>query len=272
MSVFNYLDYKLAIRDLVDSRKQLDKKWTYQRVAEVMGIQKSYLSQVLADRADLNADQLYLLIQELEIPSEDSEYLQLLLDYARSSVKKRKDDLKEKIDSIQRKKLVSESFLKVQSIAGDTTSTSDYYLDSYNQLIHICLSHKDFKADPLLMSTRLGLKKERLSEILLELQKIGIIETSGKEIKVLKKNLHLSKDSKLFKSWGVQMRQMALHRSLQLAPGESYNFSVIFSCTEKVKTKLQEKFFKFISEAQEDVGHSDPQHVYQMNFDLLRWL
>jgi transcriptional regulator with XRE-family HTH domain len=133
MSVFNHLDYKLAIRDLVDSRKQLDKKWTYQRVAEVMGIQKSYLSQVLADRAELNADQLYLLIQELEIPSADGEYLQLLLDYARSSVKRRKDDLKDKIDSIQRKKLVSESFLKVQTIADDNTSTNDYYLDSYNR-------------------------------------------------------------------------------------------------------------------------------------------
>jgi hypothetical protein len=237
-----------------------------------MHVQKSYLSKVLnGDDADFNSDQLYLLALHFGLSDEDTDYMQLLLEFARTSVKKRKLEMKQKIQAVQSQHLASEKYLKLDALHEDSALMNDYYLDAYNPLVHVCLSQKEYQKNPSSLAGALGIKKERLEEILLELQRLRLISFDAGMVKVQQENFHLSKTSKLFRAWMIQMRQMALQRSLQSHSNENYHFSVIFSCTETIKKEIQAKFFAYIQDAQTRVTPSEAEHVYQMNFDLIDW-
>jgi uncharacterized protein (TIGR02147 family) len=273
MNIYRFANYRDALRFLIESRQVLDPSLTFQKAAEVMRIQKSYLSRVLHDqKAEINPDQLFLLMRHLDLPDDAREYLFLLLDYSRSGLKDRKAALKKKIEAVQEEKAASESYLKVHKAADQERAAADYYLDALHQLVHVCLSHDEFRKNPEKMAARLGVQPGRVQEILRELHRLGFINAGKKGIDVLRQNIHLPKSSKLFRPWSAQMRQLALQRSMQVSGDETYNFSVIFSCSEAVRRSIQERFFKLLEESQKEVNASSPERVYQMGFDLLTWL
>lgn len=271
-TIYRFDSFREVIRNAVESKQRLDRSFNFQKLAQAMGIQKSYLSQVLAGRAEINLDQAYLFCQQLELNEEQSQYFNLLVEHSRTGLAERKQVLLSKIKSIQEQKLATEQHLKVTPSHASEGDMTDYYLDAYNQLVHVCLSRAAFRKDPMKLAEGLGLHKDRLGEILAELQRLDMIRLEKTGFTVQRKNLHLPKESKVFKAWRAQLRAMALQKSLQSPAEDSYNFSVIVSCTEKVRRQLHEGFLEFLSRAQKLVNESEADHVYQMNFDLLKWI
>ena len=104
MNIYNELDYREILKKSVEERKKIDSSVTYQAMAEHMRIQKAYLSQVIKGIRDLNQDQLYLACDFLSFAPDESEYLKLLLDYARCGLKDREKVLLKEIKVWQKQK------------------------------------------------------------------------------------------------------------------------------------------------------------------------
>ncbi len=270
-AVFRFQDYRKAIRFLMESTQKLDPALTYQRLAEAITVQKSYLSQVLGGRAELSTDQSFLLCQFFGSNEEEEQYFLMLVEFSRTGVAIRRKKLQAEIAAVQQKKLASEKHIKVNTLTEDLR-TVDYYVDAYNQLVHVCLSIDKYRKNPNQLAEALRIHPERLQEIIAELVRLEIVELEKSGLKVIKKNLHLPKDSKVFKAWRSQVRAMALQQSLHSPSNESYNFSVFFSCSLETKAKIHQKFLDFLTGTQELVSASNEEHVFQMNFDLLKWL
>lgn len=93
MSPYRYESYRDFIRDAVEQAKRDGSQLNYSRLAKTMGIQKSYLSQVLSGKCHLNADQVYRMAKSLNLPADACEFLVLLLEQERTAIEERRQFL-----------------------------------------------------------------------------------------------------------------------------------------------------------------------------------
>src|SRR5688572_6843157 len=101
MNIFAEKSYRKIFTTLVLERKQLSSSVNFQEISRYARIPKSYLSRVIHGKADLNQDQMSLACEFLGLSEAETDYMLLLLDYERSSLKKRKLRLEQKISRIQ---------------------------------------------------------------------------------------------------------------------------------------------------------------------------
>ncbi|MCO4794243.1 MAG: TIGR02147 family protein [Bacteriovoracaceae bacterium] len=271
MNIFNELDYRDVLRKTIEERKKIDSSITYQSMASHMRIQKAYLSQVIKGVRDLNQDQLYLAAQFLNFTSEESEYLKLLLDYARCALKDREKNLLKEIKVWQKQKNKTSEYIDVEELTEREINREDYYLDPMNQVIHMGLHCEEFRKDPMKLAERTFLPKKRVSDYIQNLERMGIITMSEKGIQLIDVELHLPKDSPIFHSYKSQCYTNTMNRLKQLEDSKTYNFSVVFSGDENVRKEISTQFMKFLSKTKKLVSASKSKEVFQMNFDLFSW-
>jgi hypothetical protein len=74
-----------------------------------------------------------------------------------------------------------------------------------------------------------------------------------------------------YRPYRTMQRLKTLERCQKLTTQGAYNFTVVFSATEAVRAALLEEFFLLLGKAQQLVGKSADEDVYQLNFDLFDW-
>jgi hypothetical protein len=67
------------------------------------------------------------------------------------------------------------------------------------------------------------------------------------------------------------MRLKALDLMEKISKNRQYSFSVLYSSGEESRRKIQTRFLEFIDWVQKETQAEAPAHVYQLNFDLLKW-
>src|SRR5262245_46180961 len=107
-------DYRHVLRQFIHEKKATWTSLTDQEIAKNCGIQKSYFSRVLSGHADLSADQIFKIADYLGLKPVELKYVQLLLEYARSSVPKRREKLQREIDHVRLKLLDPSSVLNAK--------------------------------------------------------------------------------------------------------------------------------------------------------------
>lgn len=272
MTLYDCTSYKDALKLLVEERKQLRKSVTFEAMAKYCGIQKTYLSKVLSQKGNLSLDQLALAGEYLKLNTFESQFLENLYLQNTTIVQARLAKYQQALEKARREILKSENSLQAETHpAFIQEMTEKYYLDPYYQLIHIFLTIDRFNKQPSLIRERLGLSENKFNVYIDDLLNWKIVEFKNSSFKVLKNNLHLSKDSNLTSAFQNFARQSSMSRMNQLESQDYYSFSAIISCDEKTKDKIQKKFLEFLKQCQTDVSKSPSQEVYQINFDLLKW-
>ncbi|MCP4915024.1 MAG: TIGR02147 family protein [Oligoflexia bacterium] len=271
MNIFNELDYREILRKTIEERKKIDSSITYQAMAAHTRIQKAYLSQVIKGVRDLSQDQLYLATQFLNFSPEESEYLKLLLDYARCGLADRKKILLKEIKIWQKQKNKTSQYIDVEELTQREVNREDYFLDPINQVVHMGLHCDEFRKDPMKLASKLFLPKKRISEYINNLQRMEIISMGPKGIELNDVELHLPKSSPIFHSYKSQCYTNTMNRLKKLDESKTYNFSVIFSADDEVRKEINDQFMKFLTKVKKLVGPSKSKEVFQMNFDLFSW-
>ena len=269
-NIFYFKDYRKIVKNLVFHRNQIGDKLTYQKLAEMIGVQKSYLSQVLAGRAHFSADQIYLLCEAFHLDSEQQTYLQLLLDYEKSGVSKRKSQLAERIKKMQSEKQSPEKQLEAPEVRFESFS-DEYFINAMIQKVHLGLEIEHFSQNPQDLRAQLGLSTERFTSIIETLQRMGLVEYRNGRYKARNTHYNLSKESPIYQAWVSQQRTLFFQRYLQLSTQQAFTYTVTFSATEATRQELEKQFMDFLKSAEKSVIGAPAKRLYQMNFDLMPW-
>jgi len=232
---------------------------------------KSYLSRVIHGGADLNADQMSLVCEFLHLSESETDYLQLLLDYERSGLQNRKAKLLQKIRVLQELNQETKHHLEASSVNINSPDVAEYYLDPWLQIIHVCLSIKRYSQNPANLIGDLNLGKERVSLAIQKLEQMGLIARDVSGISLLKENIHLPRESPVYKSWRNQLKLMSMHQLDHTTEKNPYSFMVVFSADEATRTEIQGRFLKFINGVEKLVGKCQQENTYQISFDLFSW-
>ena len=274
MKIFEFNDYRIFLKEyILEINRFGEEKLTYQKLAEKLRIQKSYLSKVLKGDADLSRDQAYLCAGELNLSQKEEDYFHLLIDSSRTALPDFRKKLAKRIKSIQLQNTQSIEYLKEKSDQVlDSNQIQKYYLMPETQLVHLALGLKRFQQSPEELKSELNISGEMLTNALKLLEELQLIERKNDSIKLLKSNMHLDNSSAFFHQWHVQFKLKALEKLKSLSQDDKYNFLVTFSSKEADKEKIRIEFFNFLKKVESIVKGSEPQNLYQMNFDLFKWL
>lgn len=271
MSIFNKLDYRENIKNLVQNRKKLDSSVTYQRMAEFMRIQKAYLSQVIKGHRDLSQDQLYMAMDYLDLKDHEKEFMQLSLEYERSGILTRKRELKKQLKMMQNKYSKTSEHIDVDEVDGHGHNLDSYFLDPYNMLIHMCLSVPKLKQSPKEIAHSLMIPLSKVQSSLTELERMGIITVDKGKIIIIKDGIHIPKESPLFPVWRMHLNQLAQQRVQVLAENKCYNFQATFGANQEVLDEIRSEFHKFIKKVQRLATDAKEEEVLHLSFDLFSW-
>lgn len=274
MNLYEYEDYKAAIKEIMgDRRKQFGSRFTFEKMAEACGVQKTYLSKVINSTGQLNPDQLFSACEYLKLSANETDFLLLLRESQLAVNPRRASQLIARIERARSANLKTESAIKV--VRDDTLDANkwEYYTDIDLQLVHLFMTVPSFSEEPIRICSKIGINDARLEAILLKLQSWQLIEYKSGKYKAKDPKLHLPENSPVFLAFGILQRIKTIERLRQAKEEKSddYFFSVLFSAETKFQTKLKRRFLDLLKEVQGDVIESPAQQVYQLNIDLFRW-
>jgi len=272
MKVYELNSYQELIDSYILEQKSLGNKITYQSLSVQLRIQKSYLSKVMNRNASLNRDQGFLLSKAMRLSRDETDFLFLLIDLDRCGISEYKAELIEKIKKIQLRNTQSDKYLNKSLNLIDSNLAQEYYLLPEIQLVHLSLSIPEYQKDFLKLKTDLGISSEIFSYILETLEKLKLVSKQNSEIKLLKSNLHLKNDSPFFHQWRTGFLLKSLEKTKSLAAKDKYNFIASFTCDDESKELIRLEYMKFLNKVEKYVSKAPSKGLYQMNFDLFKWL
>lgn len=271
MTLYECNTYKEALKILTEELKSKRKAVTFEAMAEACGVQKTYLSKVLNKEGNLSPDQLFQASEFLKLNAFESHYLEHLYLLNTTTVANRKIKFQQLLDKARKEILKSENSIKTESENINDLAIEKYYLDPYYQLIHIFLTIDYYSKNYSEISKKLNLSTVKFDLYISDLIDWKMIDFKNGVYKVLKNNLHLSKDSYLnsaFRNLGHLASMNKMNTSEQ---DDFYSFSAIISCDSETKQKIQKRFLDFLKSCQSDVVKASSEEVYQLNFDLVKW-
>lgn len=278
-NIFHLNDYREALKSLVLQKKRLlGQRFSFQSLATACKIQKTYLSKVLnTHSAHLSADQLYLCCEYTGLSSTQTDFLLLLQELERTGLKNRAEKIKKKINLIRKESLSASTVIETKKNTNiDNLNAKpfaqeweQYYLEPLCQIIFVGLRIQKYQIKVLHLARDLKISKKKLMDILFTLQKLGLIyEVQGKWI-AHNTPLHLPETSPLIHSFRSEMRLYALSKMKELNKEEFLGFSAVFTTDEKIAHTIRLKLLELIKEAQNLTKNSKSEKIYQLNLDFL---
>ena len=271
---FRYFDFREIVKELVAERKSVEPHFNFSRLAQILGVQKTYLSKVMAGNASLSSDQIYTLAEYFALTKEEHEYLTLLTEYERTGLAKRKQILEKKISAIQSAHRNTKKNLQAK-FQGENSNDpmADYYLDPFMTVAHLCLTLPQYAGDSRKVAQRLKFSEAYAKKIFGKLEELKINQplTTPHHYRVVEDHLQLSSDSPLCTPYQALFRLASAHHLMKIPTDERFAFSVTFSADEKTKKIVHEAFLKFLREIEPQVKAAPIDEVYQLNFDLFPW-
>ncbi len=103
--VYDYLDYRLFLRDLYETRRAVDPRFSCRYIAQKVGFRSaSYFTQVIKGRVGMTTDMALRFAAFLRLDPKESDYLELLVLHQRSKTVKERRRYLEKLGAFRESK------------------------------------------------------------------------------------------------------------------------------------------------------------------------
>lgn len=263
-SVFEYKDYKAYLDHALDRRSQTE-KGQRTKFAEALGCRPSYISAVLKDHPDLSPEQAQAANEFLGHTSTEAEYFLTLVLQARAGTLSLK-----KIYDTKLKALLEQHLQVTHRVQkGRTLSETDqarYYSAWYYAAIHVLVSIPGFRTKEAI-AAGLSLPRKTVNEVIEFLLEIGILKSSGSELKQGEANLFVGTDSMFLKRHRLNWRVAAI-RALDDENSNHLHYSGVIGCSLKDAENIREILVAALQEIRKTVQNSQDETLLAYNLDL----
>lgn len=263
-------DFREYVRQTLARRQAVDPTFTSTKVAKKMRIQRSYLSNVLNGRGSLTQDQAYLFSRAVGLSASEEHYLSLLLELDRSVVEERKREIIELLKAINLPKDSSGNRMKSAGVNVSEEAVAKYYSDPHYPICHMYLCIDEYANDPWSLAAKVGLSRDKLSEIFEVLEQCRVIERGTMGIKMLQDNVFLAREKPFAKTHALLFRLKAVDAFNHGKDPEGYFFTASFAATEALRLKLKEAWLRMLQEISGEIVDCEATDVYHLNLDLFR--
>jgi uncharacterized protein (TIGR02147 family) len=274
MELYELDDYRQAIKIRFKEVQIRRPALTWRRLAAEIQVQYTYLSKVLnSETSHLNEDHVFLICRALEFFPEEIEFISLLRQYAVARDSEHKDHLNRRIRELQRTKSLSASKATLSSTSLDHQIR--YLFEPLCQIVHMALDIPDFRKDPRRLCGLLSIHLTQLREILRILSQNDFIELEEDGLtlrKIRPTKIHFGPDHPLMRYHVNIIKNQLIARLNSTQEKDKKNFLVTFTADENSYHEIKNEFQSFLKKIERIASESRDEHVYQLSFDLLKWL
>lgn len=265
MTIFEFDDYKDFLRYKIEENRG---SRAYQsRLAEAIGCQKSFLSQVINSHVNFTPDHAIATCDFWGLATEESAYFVDLVLLARSGSRKLTAFLVARMKNARVKRAdPSEKFLW-PTLNGEREAET-YYSAWYWAAIHIIVSIDQFES-ALAIATRLSLPVGIVESALAWLIKQKLIEKSPKGWRVTKKMVYLPNTSPMTEANHLGWRQRA-SANIQAQDRSALHYSAVFAVSLSDFDELKELTVEHIARLNKIVGPSSSEELVSFTCDLFK--
>lgn len=168
-SIFNYLDLVQYLRDYFSWRKQIVPSFTYSAWTDELGLgSKTILRFILQKKRSISPQTAALLKAHFGLQDEESTYFDVLLSYTQAGTDTARRSFGATLVQLQRGRYRQEE-LKPEVAARD----------ELGPVLLTLLTFDDVPCEPGLLSRLLGIEEEKISALLEQFERDGLIQTSS---------------------------------------------------------------------------------------------
>jgi uncharacterized protein (TIGR02147 family) len=265
MSIYEFDHYVDYLRALT---KDADSAMTVRELAEAADVQRSYLSNILADKAQMNREQGYRLATHLGMDEAELTYFLNLIEIERAGSSKYQAYLKKKgaamkKDSEQLKNKLNRS---PQVLAQDIAT--EYFSCWEFSAVHLLTSIPEFRTLRKI-SKALHLTPREVQYFTDKLTEWGLVAKTKEGFNWLSGNVHIPAGSPIARLHQRNWRDRALENS-KINDETSIHFTSVFSVSQADAENVRTKILKVIKEYSEQASRSKEETLLCLNIDLFK--
>ncbi|MGD9200688.1 MAG: TIGR02147 family protein [Chitinispirillia bacterium] len=265
INIFEYLDYRLLLKDLYESRKKDNTKFSYRYIGQKVGFKSAgFFSNIIKGKRNISNNLIFRFAELLEFNKKETEYFEVLVLYNQSKQHNRRKYYFEKLLSMRK--------TKVQELTDDQYL---YFNKWYNVALRELLNYYPFRGDYNELANMLtpAITPAQARDSVALLLKLGLIE---------EKEDHTYRVTDAAITTGYKVPLLAI-QNFQLAtldmakeaidrfPREERSISTLsLSVSEETYKIIEDKLSLFRREVS-DLVESDRNvinRVYQFNFQI----
>lgn len=235
------------------------------RLASALQCQPGYLSQVLNHDAHFSFEQAEDLAQFFKLSVEETEFLFLLIHYARAGSTTLRRRWKEKIDDVRLKRAQISNRVK-DTRELDEVSQSTYYSRWFYAALHTLVTVPG-KRTRQAMRDYLDLTDEQIMDGLSFLEKTGLIQRKDDEYVTGPFRLHLKSDSPHIMQLHGNWRLRAMDR-MRSGDKTNLHYSAAYSLSRADFGRIKESLLRTIEEVRSVVRVSPEEEVCVLGMDF----
>ncbi|MFP4416775.1 MAG: TIGR02147 family protein [Fibrobacterota bacterium] len=263
--IFNYLDYREFLRDFVEEKRKTNPSISFRSIAYRLGCDAGFFNRILRGKRNLSAELTLKLSKILKLSSQEQRFFELLVNFSQARKQAEKDHFFEQMHQFRTMKIKE---LSVQQYA----VCSHWYYVVLRELLHVVKGthQEEFSSERLAMTLEPKIKVGEVRDALDTLQRLGIVERTGKDAYTL---------ADRFITSGKEIPQVIVNRILiefmELAreaidriPRSRRSMSMLtFSTSEQAWERIQAKIADFRKEifAIVEADTQPATQVYHMN-------
>jgi uncharacterized protein (TIGR02147 family) len=223
-SIFDFQDYKAYLSAFIDSQPNQGHGYR-SKIAEAVGCQRAYLSQVLHGKAQLSLEQAERLNSFLGHNEDEGFFFLLLVEYARAGTEPLKRALRRQLE-----KAIESRMLVKNRIANEREMNAEekqrYYSAWYYGAARVASGIKGLGSREAL-AKRLGIGVEKMGEVLDFLVSVGLMKEEGSTYEPTSHMSILNNDSALIAKHHTNWRVRAIQALDSEGPRDLHYSSVI---------------------------------------------
>ncbi len=239
--IFSFKSYKAYILAWLEAQPSRG-RGLRKRIAETIGTQTGFVTQVLSGQAQFGQDQIFRLSKMMGHNLEEMQFFQLLLQHERAADKEFKAYLEGRLMKAAEANSTLSARLKTQPLSS-AVDQSRYFSSWLYACIHVMTTCDRFRGSKAKMAEALKISEQQVSEVINFLTKAGLIGLKNGRYMAGKSRLHLGTDSEYLghhhRNWNlISMQQVLTNYKTGL------HYSSVASLSESDLEKVKEIFIR----------------------------
>ncbi len=238
--MYDYTDYKTFLKMRLE-------RGTQRLLAEHIGCQSAFLSQVLRGKPHLSLEQGILASEYFHMNSSEQEYFILALQHGRAGSTKLGDYFAAKMAALREVQQRVDSQLGAFDELGGLSKAT--YYSSWKFAVVLILLTLPTTNQNQLLKTRTGLSDREIEKIIEFLKNSGLAEKRSGRWQPTKMRIHLRPDDMLIGTHHKNFRNLCLNRLEDLKP-DSLHYSSIMALSKTDAAKVKSLLLATLAKAE----------------------
>lgn len=266
-TIFEYRAYGAYLTDWIHAQPRKG-HGVRLKLAEALGRQSVFISQVLHGDAHLSPAQAQLLAEWMQLSEGETHYLILLVQQARADTAKLREYYEAQLARIREENLNLQKRLRGQTESVPEKDRLRYYSAWYYAAIRLLTAIPAFQSRAAI-AKRLQLPLESVSQVLDFLLQLGLVERRGDQFAITSKDVFLGNDSALISRHHLNWRLRGM-QSLERERADELHYSTAVVISEKDAEKIKRQLLDAIEANRKLVRESGSEELFFVGLDFFR--